>query len=115
MCDGRNSYCLAREGTVGICCPSGACATFDHDPFNCGSCGIVCPPGTACDGGLCNGVSECGPGHAGSFCNLDAGLSFLCCPGVGCLDSAFDATNCGACGVACGSGKSCDAGVCVGG
>jgi hypothetical protein len=113
LCQPVQSYCLARDGTVGTCCSSGACANFDDDPFNCGACGISCPPGATCQNALCNGLAACGPGHAGSYCNLDAGLSFLCCPGLGCTDTSSDVQNCGACNAACASGQACDAGTCV--
>ena len=109
----QSSDCLARDGTVGTCCASGACATLGDDAFNCGACGIVCPPGASCQNGLCNGLAACGPGHANSYCNLDAGLSFLCCPGLGCTDTSSDAQNCGACNAACALGQVCDGGVCV--
>ncbi len=105
-------YCLARDGSAGVCCPSGACAALNDDPLNCGACGTVCPPGATCRNGLCNGLADCAAGHAGSYCNLDAGVSFLCCPGLGCIDTSSDAQNCGACGVICPAGLSCSAGVC---
>jgi Stigma-specific protein, Stig1 len=104
-------YCLAEDGTVGTCCAP-ACAHLDRDPENCGACGISCPAGMSCDGGFCGGLAECGAGHAGSVCNLDAGLSYLCCPGLGCIDTSADPANCGACGNACPSSQTCIAGSC---
>jgi len=112
VCGESSPFCLANDGSVGVCCPNGACATPASDPQNCGSCGIVCPPGATCQNGLCNGLAECGAGHAGSYCNLAAGVSFLCCPGLGCIDTASDPANCGGCGTICPSGKSCTAGSC---
>jgi hypothetical protein len=113
VCGGLfRQYCLAQDGSVGACCPFGACATLSTDPQNCGACGVVCPPGASCQNGLCNGLAECAAGHSGSYCNLDAGVSFLCCPGLGCADTASDPQNCGACGVACTTGLGCDGGIC---
>ena len=112
-------YCLAEDGVAGLCClsqnpslPTFFCADLTNDPLSCGVCGLVCPAGAACINGLCNGLAECGPGHAGSYCNLDAGASFLCCPGLGCIDTSSDAQNCGACNAICGNGQICTAGVC---
>jgi hypothetical protein len=107
-----SEYCLAQDGDAGLCCPSGACAHFDSDPLNCGGCGVICAPGQSCQNGLCNGDAQCGAGHAGAYCRLDAGLSFLCCPGLGCTDTSFDSQNCGSCNVACPASETCDAGVC---
>jgi hypothetical protein len=119
LCNGPTLYCLAKDGAAGICCSpqspvqqTVACADLSNDPSNCGTCGLVCPAGTACVNGLCNGLAACGPGHAGSYCNLDAGPSFLCCPGLGCIDTSNDPQNCGACNSSCGSGQICDAGRC---
>ncbi len=107
------AFCLAQDGEVGTCCFAGACAHLADDVYNCGACGIACPPGATCQNGLCNGMAECRPGRAGSYCNLDAGFSFLCCPGVGCLDTSSDPSNCGACANTCASGQVCDAGSCT--
>jgi hypothetical protein len=105
------AYCLAKDGGIGACCGA-SCADLTSDPQHCGACGVVCTAGTACHNGLCNGDSSCGPGHVGSYCNLDAGLTSLCCPGSGCVDTSSDANNCGACGTACAAGQVCDAGSC---
>jgi hypothetical protein len=115
---GDPSYCLASDGTAGVCChsPSGyrvACADLSNDPLNCGTCGLVCPSGAPCVNGRCNGLAACGPGHAGSYCDLDAGVSFLCCPGLGCIDTSNDPLNCGACNLSCGTGQTCDTGSCT--
>jgi hypothetical protein len=113
LCQWAGEACLANDAGIGTCCASGACATPDNDPLNCGACGVVCPSGTTCQSGLCGGLAACGAGHAGSYCNLDAGLSYRCCPGVGCVDTSFDSANCGGCNAACPSGQSCDAGTCA--
>jgi hypothetical protein len=104
--------CLAEDGTIGVCCFLGGCGHLRDDPQNCGLCGIVCPAGQTCSGGTCSGSPACGPGHMGQLCDLDGGLSFFCCPGFGCTDTAFDLNNCGACGYACPVGTSCQGGVC---
>jgi hypothetical protein len=112
-----HSRCLAQDGALGVCCPVPvsfvvACADLSSDPYNCGACGIACPPGAACANGLCNGLDECEPGHQGSYCDVDAGLSFLCCPGLGCIDTSADPQNCGGCNAACAAGQVCNAGRC---
>jgi hypothetical protein len=105
-------YCVAADGMLGTCCPP-ACAHLDRDPQNCGTCGIVCPPGVNCENGFCNGLSACGPGHAGSICNPDGGTLFRCCPGLGCIDTAADPTNCGDCGKTCTACETCVNGACL--
>jgi hypothetical protein len=59
--------CVAGECIEGNCdaqCPDDApvccfddnearCRNIRVDRFHCGGCGIVCPDGTKCDGGLC--------------------------------------------------------------
>jgi hypothetical protein len=67
----------------------------------------------SCQNGYCNGVTACGPGHIGSFCNLDAGISYLCCAGLGCIDTSMDPDNCGSCGAVCSAGQNCVAGKCT--
>jgi hypothetical protein len=109
---GAQRYCSTQDGGVGSCCPSGACADLALDDRNCGGCGVICPAGQSCQNGLCNGLLECASGRAGSYCNLDAGLSYLCCPGSGCADTSTDSSNCGACGAVCPNGHSCTAGSC---
>lgn len=64
---------------------------------HCGGCYAGCDPaGEACVNGAC----ACLPG-------------FTACPS-GCVLTAFDAANCGGCGVACSTDERCAAGVCVG-
>jgi len=103
--------CLAEDGTIGACCGP-ACANLLTDPLNCGQCGAACPTGQTCAAGTCSGSPACTPARVGDFCNLDAGLNDLCCPGVGCIDTSADSANCGACGNACPAGTTCQAGAC---
>jgi alpha-tubulin suppressor-like RCC1 family protein len=75
------------------------------DATRCGSCFVSCndEPGVAtgaCSAGSCRPVT-CDPGFAD------------CSPGGGCETSVLaDASNCGACGRACGTGGACEMGVC---
>ena len=104
--------CLAEDGRLGVCCENGACAHPLDDAFNCGACGYACPAGQTCSDGACSGSPACAAAEVGGFCNLDGGVSWVCCAGTGCTDTSADSKNCGACGIACGAGTSCDAGVC---
>jgi hypothetical protein len=112
ICQQYGQACVAQDGQMGFCCDL-SCVDLQSDPLNCGSCGLTCVNGTACVNGLCNGDTVCGPGHADSYCNLDAGISYLCCPGAGCIDTSGDSQNCGACGNVCAQPTACDAGACV--
>jgi hypothetical protein len=110
---GTPVFCAARGGAVGLCGADGVCADLANDASNCGGFGFVCPAGQSCAHGVCSGAPpECGIGRIGGYCNLDAGPSFLCCPGVGCTDSSTDVTNCGGCSQACAPGQSCLDGIC---
>jgi hypothetical protein len=104
-----------REGMILTCadagladCP-GYCADLLSDPYNCGGCGVVCGGGQACAGGVCIWLAP-----------LDPGLVVDCTPqgltncGGNCVDLAFDAFNCGACGNSCPLGGACQDGACAG-
>jgi len=110
-----DQLCAAADGAVGLCC-YGPCVDISNDPQNCGGCGVNgfrCPSGQSCVHGVCSGTpAGCGLGQVGAFCNLDAGTGFLCCPGVGCIDTSADPMNCGRCGNVCSGGTSCVAGQC---
>ncbi len=117
-CD-ASLYCAAEDGSVGICCsasPFGrspfACSDLANDPLNCGGCGFACPPGQSCSQGACGGTPADCAHRIGGFCDLDAGLGYLCCPGVGCTNTETDASNCGTCGTICPAGMSCQSGSC---
>ncbi len=107
--------CFTSTGAPAACCPSGAsnsqaCVDVENDPQNCGGCGIACPSGQTCSQGSCSGTTAACAGGVEGYCDLDAGPSFLCCPGGGCTDTRSDPHNCGGCGRVCDAG--CAAGVC---
>jgi Stigma-specific protein, Stig1 len=103
--------CELANDSVGLCCES-TCANLFSDPANCGGCGYQCPSGQTCQGGVCSGaVAACGPGSVDAFCDVDAGLSFLCCGGA-CTNTLSDPSNCGGCGDVCQGSPSCVAGSC---
>jgi hypothetical protein len=83
------------------------------DPNNCGGCGISCGGGTCSNGACSTTQAPCSKGHAGQYCNLDAGTQFACCPGGGCTDTTTDPKNCGRCGSVCDTGLSCVGAKCV--
>lgn len=106
---------------------------LQHDPNNCGACGIVCSAPTAlteCRAGHCV-IASCTPGYVdadgnpanGCECMLTNGGVEMCdgadndCDGV--IDNGFDLqhdpANCGACGVVCGAANAdpfCAGGAC---
>jgi hypothetical protein len=77
------------------------CLDTQHDPNNCGGCGMKCDPGFVCSDGGCslscmNGLTICdGPS------------------GKRCTNLQTDDRNCGMCGKACNPGFKCDMGQCV--
>jgi hypothetical protein len=110
--------CQTGGGAVGTCCPFGfggsQCTDVASDPNNCGGCDVSCGSGGTCTNGVCSTTpASCPKGHSGQYCKLDAGLSFACCPGAGCVDTSSDSNNCGRCDSPCGSGLSCVSGGCV--
>jgi hypothetical protein len=123
-CDSGYTACKSASTgewscVVGECPPSctspyadcgGICINVQTNPYNCGSCGHVCPaPANAtgtCSGGNCTGAFTCDYGYTAC--------------GSACVDLAYDVNNCGACGYACathcpppsGYTSYCVAGVC---
>lgn len=117
-CGGCNQACTNDHGT--FACVNGACnpscstgfLSCDNNPANgcetavladsshCGACDVVCPVGTACQGGVC----ACPGGQ-------------LVCGGT-CTTVASDPTNCGGCGNVCSSNhitaQACTTGMCNG-
>jgi hypothetical protein len=130
-CGGCGTKCGTSEACVdGKCtttCPSGQsvcdnqCATLQTDAKNCGACGKGCAVGEVCSNGACatscaSNLITCGSGDAATAGDAgddaaetgDAGGS-----GAYCANPQTDNANCGACGVACGAGESCQAGKCA--
>jgi hypothetical protein len=100
-----------------ICCNSEwgeECFDPNNDGANCGGCGTMCPELHYCASGLCEcgwgdgGVIEPGGGADGR----GDGCQPMECDGV-CLDTCYDAANCGDCGAACAAGETCDWGTCM--
>ncbi|MEI8256798.1 MAG: hypothetical protein WCJ30_14075, partial [Deltaproteobacteria bacterium] len=100
-------------------CSGGACGLASCDPgwgdcngsladgcetdlgsstVNCGACGTVCGPGTACSAGAC-----------GTIC---AAPTTYCSGSGTCANLQTDSTNCGTCGYACSGSTACSAGTC---
>ncbi len=108
-------FCAASDGNVGMCGGPGGdlCSDLANDPLNCGEFGVVCPAGQTCTHGVCSGTPpECGLGQINRLCDLDAGLTYVCCPGIGCTDLTTDNANCGLCGLICPAGQNCLAATC---
>jgi hypothetical protein len=108
-----SEVCLLEGGGSGACCASSGgrkCVDLETDPKNCGGCDVACPPGDSCVGGSCSGTAASCRGKIEGYCDVDAGLAFVCCPGGGCTDTRTDPHNCGACGVVCDGG--CAGGAC---
>jgi len=80
------------------CCAAG-CTNTQTDPKNCSQCGLACPVGDTCVGGVCTQPTSCNGGPA-------CPVGDTCCPS-GCLDVTSDPKNCGGCGVVCGGGDMC--------
>ncbi|HUB08089.1 MAG TPA: hypothetical protein VMB50_13860 [Myxococcales bacterium] len=119
-------------------------SSWADDTANCGGCAHACAPGLTCQQGACvdpatgapPGWTCLDPRHAcpaDMFCVVDGCFPRTCgddgdgllCPGavrgtVGhccggrCADLFSDPEACGACGVRCAGGQSCQAGACVG-
>ena len=121
----NGQWCLFADGGVGTCC-DGNCIDLSTSSMNCGLCGAECPPASCLDGacqiagecpvgtsnleGLCIRQS-CGPESNGASC-VDVGDFGTCCDQE-CTYLAVDPENCGACGVGCPAGWTCDEGTCA--
>ncbi len=133
--------CALQAGGVGACF-NGTCVleNLQNDPQNCGAFGVVCPGGFceptgqgrafcpgeclpgACSNGLvcddsiaacvsatCSAVATAGEGGG----ETDTQALGACC-GSSCVEiQGFDSSNCGGCGLACGSGEICAYGFCI--
>jgi hypothetical protein len=102
---------VCSAGSCVSTCPSGqtvcggTCRDVQNDPSNCGACGTVC--------NSTNGTASC----SGATCRISCSTGFGNCDNNvanGCeTNLAGDASNCGACGVVCPSGRSCAGGTCT--
>lgn len=92
------AQCLSDSTLTGV-----SCDTASHRCV-CGSttCGVgeICVKQGSSSTCACNGVAKC----TGST---------TCCAATGCKNLASDSANCGVCGLACATGKTCQAGKCV--
>ncbi len=98
--------CLAGFANCNASVADGCEANLTTSSTNCAACGRVCS--------LANATSSC----VASSCQVATCLSgFANCNSAasdGCeANLATSSTNCGACGVACGTGRTCQAGACV--
>lgn len=73
------------------------CVDVQHDPENCGACGVTCAAEDVCAGGQC--TSTCP-------------AAFATCA-AGCVDLSADPANCGLCNLSCATGEVCAAGQCT--
>jgi hypothetical protein len=46
-------FCNRDAGTTFACCPNAGCTDIFSDGANCGTCGLTCPSGQSCNGGIC--------------------------------------------------------------
>jgi hypothetical protein len=102
-CEG--GACVPPSCGAGLVNCGGLCADLLSDPLHCGACGVACAAGQACQFGVCTATTTAPPS------------SLTCAPGLTdcggfCVDLSVDPFNCGACGIACGSGGTCTFGVC---
>jgi hypothetical protein len=94
-----------------------------NSPMHCGACGAACtlPNATPrCEAGRC-AIASCNTGFAdcdndpSNGCEVDTRTTAAHCGGNcggTCRNLNTDNTNCGACGIACGSGTTCVNGIC---
>ena len=122
-CDGEpaNGFDLTSEATCGACdvqcssatevCCGATCidrSSLDEDARNCGECGKECGAGQYCCQGDCLSKAT----HMQAPCDCLASCGSQSCCGTACRDLQSDKANCGACGLKCGPGKACVAGLC---
>jgi len=117
LCDNPNNFepCGLAGGGIGLCCPGSPplCADLVNDPLNCGACTFRCESGQMCVQGICTGQGPtCPSTRFTSYCDADAGPTFVCCPGAPCADLESDPAHCGDCQHACGTGHPCVGGQC---
>lgn len=94
--------------------PTDPCSTdLRYDSSNCGACGAICGYGYQCNDGYCQCLLACVPPQEldPTTCTCVCGDGLTPC-GSGCVDVSSDSTNCGGCGVMCGTFEECVAGMC---
>lgn len=124
-----NGKCRCANGFT-YC--GGACVDTSKDPENCGGCNDVCTAGSRCVDGSCqacpDGQNVCNPGPSSRCsdfmtspvdcggCDKACGADQICSNGTcgcgpaltkcgdACVNTKFDAANCGTCGNACNGG-----------
>jgi stigma-specific protein Stig1 len=115
---GRSCPAEATCETGSCACPGAliacgeTCADLASDEQHCGSCDQRCVDSQSCEAGQC----ECPTGT--ELCtNVTLSVADnVVTTGAGeatCVDTASDSANCGSCGVQCGGGQVCQAGVCA--
>jgi hypothetical protein len=108
---GCNGQTVASDAGPG--CPAsqiscnGTCVDTESDPGNCGGCGTTCDPAKVCSRGQCNDLCT----SAQTACPLMGGGAEGG-PGVLCVSTQTDNTNCGSCGKACPAEQTCVGGSC---
>ncbi|MDD1653126.1 MAG: hypothetical protein LUQ64_01130, partial [Methanomicrobiales archaeon] len=101
----QNGQCVSGCGAGTTNC-NGQCVNLNSDTSSCGQCGYGCPS-------ITNGYPTCSQGTCtaacyGGYANCDGSLSNGCE-----VFPLSDSSNCGSCGVRCGSGQKCADGRCV--
>lgn len=99
-CVGGSCVCPGNQVGCGT-----ACRSVATDPENCGGCDNQCPRRASCTAGTCG--CRAGDGACDGGCEFGE----LKCNGF-CVDLENNGNHCGACGVACNSGR-CARGACV--
>lgn len=125
---------LGANSDPGYCCGN-VCQAVGTDVLNCGGCGVRCPAGASCVGGICSADCDAGSCPSGTRCNNTLSSQLACyptscsgvpqgdhcgqggqyagkCCGGACLDTNHDKDNCGSCGTKCGAGDDCVWGSC---
>jgi len=137
-CNGANDDELCQLGaSSGVCC-AGTCAAldFETDNHDCGGCGVVCAPGSSCQGGMCMPACTFGHSCGGGLTCAQASVSIRVggwaangCFGTSCTGkpdgtdcmlpgqigiccaeacvSLVADTSCGGCGIQCCTGTHC--------
>ena len=87
------------------------CVNLSTAPRNCGACGVVCGAGKTCKAGMCATTGSANSTTTRGANSTCAAGKTMC--GTRCVNVSTAPRNCGACGVVCGAGKTCKAGVCA--